>query len=366
MKRIFLLIILLLLTSCKYESAPVPDEAAFLIGQVGAISGTPISVNREVIVRAAGGKLITEVNDFSSDGTLAAIESLIAKGCEGIIFTPMSESMLPQITKICEEAHVYWVISMRPINDPETRQIVEASPYFVGSVFENDEAAGYEIMRILAQSGVKETALISISRLNSAVEARERGLNKAAEEFGIKIVAEVRNCHNREDITRAVNNFIEVYPDLDAIFRVAAYVWGGLPDAVDSILASNRCNQIKLASIDSDMITENHFDKNCIAVVADGHIALDASIATAMLVNAVTGHPIQEDGPLSFSVDYIFMRSGEDFKALSMYGGEKTPFFSEEQARSLLLKQYNPSITAEDYQKIIDNYTIEKMHRIFE
>jgi len=42
-------------------------------------------------------------------------------------------------------------------------------------------------------------ALISISRLDAAVEAHERGLNKAAEDFGVNVVAEVRNCSSGED-----------------------------------------------------------------------------------------------------------------------------------------------------------------------
>jgi len=366
-----LVVLLLLLGSCSNEAVPVSNDnggAAFVIGQLGLIAASPLSINRESIVNAAGGILISESCDFSPKGIITAIENLIARGCDGIIYTPMSESTLPQITRLCEEAQVYWVISMRTISDPEIRQFVEGSPYYVGNVSENDEDAGYEIVRILAQSGVKEIALISISRLDAAVDARERGLYKAAEEYGIRVVAEVRNCKSVDDVSRAVNGFIEVYPDLDAVFRVAALVRGNAESAVmDSILSSGRHDHIRFASIDFNQDTEKYFNQNCIAVVAGGHIPLDASIAAAMLVNAVTGYPINDNGPLTFTIDYLMLSSREEFETYyAIVGDDRSPLFSEEIIRSMLLKEHNPQLIAEEYQRIIDNYTIENLHKIFE
>jgi hypothetical protein len=139
------------------------------------------------------------------------------------------------------------------------------------------------------------------------------------------------------------------------------------PAALNSIQLSNRSAHIKYASIDFDKSFGEFFEKNSVAAVAGGHQALDASLATAMLVNAVTGNPINENGPLSFSIPYILLSSIDDFeKFYSIVGDDSTPLFTDEQARSMLLKQYNPSLTSEDYQQIIDNYTIDNLNKIFE
>jgi len=377
-----LLICLLLLVSCDFPPAPAPPStpapkqapeveadrnAALVIGQVGNLEGSPIGINREAIVKAAGGVMISEPCDFTPEGIITAFMNLIARECDGIVYTPMSESTLPRITKLCEDAGVYWVISMRAISDPQIKQIAEASPFYVGCVFENDEAAGYEIMKALAQNGAREVALLSYSRLDATIEARTRGLNKAAEEFDVRIVAESNNFGTAGDITKVVENITEVYPDLDAIFHVATLVWDAAPAVLDGLAASNRPDHIKLASIDFDMRFGEYFEKNQIAVVAGGHIPLDASIATAMLINAIMGEPIEGNSPLSFSFDYIMLRSFEDFKNFyDMIGDDETPLFTEDQARSMLLKRYNPGLTAQDYQEIIDNYKIDTLNIFFE
>ena len=367
---VILLICLMLSVFCDSASAPETEadgKPALIIGQVGNLGETTIGINREAIVKAAGGTMITESCDFTPEGIITAIENLIARECDGIVYTPMSESTLPQITKLCEDAGVYWVVSMRMINDPQIKQIAEASPFYVGCVFENDEAASYEIMKTLAQSGAKEVALLSNSRLDATIESRTRGLNRAAEDFDVRIVAEVRNCKTADDVAKVVESFIEVYPDLDAIFHVSTMVWDAVPTALKSLAASNRSEHIKFASIDFDMRIGEYFEKNHIAVVAGGHLPLDASIATAMLINTVMGDPIQGNSPLSFSIDYIMLRSFEDFKKFyNTVGDDKTPLFSEEQARSMLLKRYNPSLTAQDYQEIIDNYTIDALSGFFD
>lgn len=51
--------------------------------------------NREAVAQAAGGELITEVFDFTPEGTVSAVEKLIQAGCNGVFVTPMADSILP-------------------------------------------------------------------------------------------------------------------------------------------------------------------------------------------------------------------------------------------------------------------------------
>lgn len=167
-------------------------------------------MNRTAVAEAAGGNLITEDWDFSPEGTVQAVEKLIERGCDGIIVTPTDQSILPTITNMCEEAGVYWAISMRSITDEAVKEIVYASDYYVGCVTLDIKSLGYDAGKAVADKGGKTYALISGAVGDTDADIREEGLAEAAAEFGLECVAEIRSIASPADATAAITGHQEI------------------------------------------------------------------------------------------------------------------------------------------------------------
>jgi len=334
-------------------------ESGFRVGILWRSSGIQ-SQNIARIVEAAGGELVTL--DFESKGMINRVQELIDANVDGILIMPTDEAALPQITEMCEEAGVFWAINNRPIHNQEIKQIVESSPYYTGHVQESDEETAYEIVKLLALEGSKSIALIMPFVTDSVGDARARGVNRAVAEFDIEIVAEINTASTDEDFFKAVSNIIIAYPKLDTVFRVGALNTNSSRCIIDAIEASDRFGQIKFASIDIDGLTEEDFEKGVVIVAAGGHKEFDCVLAAGILVNALNGTPISEDGPAEVTVEYLMFHTAQDLRKYNQaFNDNGGILFSEEAARQMLLRKYNDKITQTDYEKIVNTYTLDNL-----
>lgn len=353
---IFLLLFCSFAPASKSDSEPAP---AFTVGSIGPETGTYYD-NRLRIVEAAGGKMVTVKMDYDASWEINYTKNMIDAGCDGFTMMPMNEAVLPQVVEMCEAAGVYWSIFMRPLHDQEIKQIVESSPYYAGHVQENDEETAYEIVRQLGMEGKKKMALIMPKRSDPVGEARARGLYRAAEQFGVEIVAEISNASSEEDVFDAVSDIIVVNPDLDAIFRVGSMIRNSTRAAIRAIESSGL--KITFASIDLEGITEEDFEKGLVAVAAGGHKELDHVLSTGILVNAINKTPISRDGPAAVTVNYLIIRSAQDLRKYNLaYAENGGVLFSTDAARQMLLRKYNDTLTQEDYDNITSAHTLENL-----
>lgn len=80
-----------------------------------------------------GCEMVYNTNISSPESQITATENLIAAGCNAIAICNYSDDILPKITSLCEENEVYFTLIWRSISDPEVKEIVEASPYYLGN-----------------------------------------------------------------------------------------------------------------------------------------------------------------------------------------------------------------------------------------
>jgi ABC-type sugar transport system substrate-binding protein len=313
----------------------------------------------KTVVKAAGGDVITDTPTASSpEASIASVERLITAGAQGLIVMPMADSMLPRVTKMCEEAKVYWAISFRTINDPEIKKLVEASPYYVGNCYEDETAAGYNITKMLAQQGVKNLALITIPKGDTTAERREAGIKKATAEFGIKVVGEIRNIQQASDATKAIESLLATYPELDGVFVVASTVTGIVPALLKGLDNHGKAGKVKLARIDFYAEMTEAFKANTMHATAGGHLVVDPMFATAMAVNAVMGKPLSRT-PFSLTVNFMYIKSADESAKYFKYVEGAVPVYTEDEIRSLMLKAFNPNVTPESLQKLAASYSID-------
>jgi len=259
---------------------------------------------------------------------------------------------------MCEEAGVYWGITLRSISDPEIKKMVEASPYYVGNCYEDEENAGYSCGKWMGEAGYQKIAIISQAKGDTTCDTRELGLARACEEFGIEIVGESRGHAQATDTTAAVESFLAANPDLDAVFFVGSACTGAHEAAIKAIQEAGREDDVKVVTIDfPDQMTED-FETGVLAYsYGISCLTLDPYICLIEVVNAIQGTPIGEDGiPTS---NTIGMFGFDNLEAAAEYqkatGNADYKFFNEETLRKLF-KWENPDLNQETLQEILDNY----------
>lgn len=348
------------------EAVATPSGESFTIGcvMVSPDSTTTISLidNVNNVIENMGGKVQWEDNwDYSPDGLITSVEKLITAGADGIMLFPPSDSVLPKIMQMCEDAGVYWAIFFRSINDEEVRNMVLNSKYYVGNIYEDEETAGYNMGVKLGEHGAKKVAIISTTKGDTTGDTREIGFSKACEEYGIEVVAEARALLQASDVTKAVESFIASYPDLDGI-AILATLGTTIPPAAQAIKDADKVGQIVITCND---FTDNDamlaaLNDGILLSIAGGHLPYDPPLAAAMLYNTVQGTPLSES-KMSIQVSFLYADSAGVIEDYLKYVEGDTMLYTPEEVSSMLNKATNANLTEADLQKIAADYTMDSI-----
>lgn len=71
-------------------------------------------------------------------------------------------------------------------------------------------------------------AVLGLKKGDVSGDMRDAGMERAAKETGMKIVAETRDFATSGDATKAVESFIAAYPEMDGIFITGGAMTQGI------------------------------------------------------------------------------------------------------------------------------------------
>jgi len=323
---------------------PLPDT--------GAPMFEIMSNNVHQLANLMGGEVIFERTPMTPDGVISFVENQIAAGADGLVILPPADAILPAIVAIMEEAKVYWSITFRDILDDDIRAMVESSNYYVGRTFQDEAFAGYSLMQHLNSLGKSRVAIISTVRGDTTGDQREAGVMRAAEDFGMEVVAEARGLEQAADATRAAESFMAAHADLDAIIILATTATGSHDAVAKAIVDSGRADQIKLAFVDFQATMDEMFEENVLVAAAGlSHWGYDPFMTFARVANAASGHRIG-DSNFSTSMEMTVITNLERAQAfLSIFGDPNAMYYTDDEMRELI-RAMNPNLTPEEFNKI--------------
>jgi DNA-binding LacI/PurR family transcriptional regulator len=316
--------------------------------------------NVKSAVEGAGGQLVIEYSsDMSAQGEITAIQKILNNdSVNGVIFTPMAESVIPVIQKMCEDAGVYFSMNNRMVTDPDIKAGLMASKYFAGCTFENEEETAKNAVAEMAQTGVKNLCVISGPVGDTASDARDKGIDEAVQQTGIKVLSKVRDLQTAADVTKAVEGFTAAFPDMDGIFVSYTWAQGALPALEKALETKGIAGKIKVGRIDFDNTMQDYFQKGQLNLVYGGQMQIDPYISTSLLVNAVMGTPIS-DKPIFAQVSYMKLASAEQAANYSKYLEGKVPAFTADEEKKMLLKSNNKDLNEQSITDIIKNFSLD-------
>ena len=86
---------------------------------------------------------------------------------------------------------------------------------------------------------------------------------------------------------------------------------------------------------------------------------MDASLAAALLVNALMGTPLGDGVPATLRIDPIMVYSGDELRRYYDVVEDGAALFSPEAARSKLFKWASPGVDADSLNELINAYGID-------
>lgn len=301
-------------------------------------------------------EMVYNTNISSPESQITATENLIAAGCNAIAICNYSDDILPKITSLCEENEVYFTLIWRSISDPEVKEIVEASPYYLGNTCESEEETGYMMGESFHNMGCENIAVITMEKGDATADARDAGFDRACDEFGMNRISEVRNnTLTAEETTKAVENFLASFPELDGIF-----VTGGsntiLEGVIQALALHNKTGEVKVACIDFISDLDKYIEEGAIDAISGGHF-VDPLFSYMLMVNKLTGTPLS-DNCEQIDLNFINLQSPDDARNYYKYcEGDSYPY-NEEEIRSMV-KYFNPDMTIDKLKEIAAAYSID-------
>lgn len=361
MKKVLMVILALALALtplCSAVAEAPRYKIAIGLPDSGASMFSIMSNNIRTLVELTGGESYFQAGPGSSaDAAVAFVENQIAAGADALFFGPPTDSILPTICQLCEEAGVYWGICFRTIQDDEIREFVESSEYYVGRCYEDEESTGYGIMAQLAEQGVKKVAVILMEKGNSASDQREAGVYRACEEFGMEVVAEARSLTQASDITAAAESFLAAHQDLDCIYVVSTTAAGAQEAVVKAIQDAGRVGEVCSATIDFPDNMDQFFEAGVLKTASGlAHWGYDPFMTSVLLINAALGCPISDETITVTMPMYNITDAETAAKWLERFGDESTMYYTNDEMLQLI-KENNPDLTVESLNAQIADFT---------
>ena len=316
--------------------------------------------NVTAMVESAGGSLLIENTPLTPEGNIQAYEKLIAAGVDGLLVIPASDSVLPRIKEMCEAAEIPWSIYFRTILDESIAAEVEASPYYVGKVHEDDRMAGYNLTKKMGEAGLKNIVLFSTALGDSIGEERESGMNDALKEYDMNLINEFRAVPQASDATQAMESVLSTHPEVDGIFISAGALTPGILPALTNLLNEYDRKDIKITIIDFPQGLLEAFEEGYMLSACGGHNVTDPMFSAGLLLNAMKGTPLS-DKPETIVLNHMYLESAEDVINYFKYCESGTSTYVEEEVDEMFFKFRNDAITIDSFREVAEAYSIEDL-----
>ena len=297
------------------------------------------------------------LGDYDTAAQLTSAENLVSAGCEGIMFMPIEDASAQRVGQYCEENGVYFAICFRDILDQDIKAYVESCEYYVGSCWEDDAGAAEEMVAVLAENG---RTVYGLEKLNPsiALAVRNDGYAAGTEANNAQIVAEyeVPNDGNSQTHINGITNFLNLYPDMDAILMTTASQ--GAAEAIMNTLKQNTTpDKIQVVTFDLYEGIAEDFEAGWVAAAAAGN-SPDALFVFLMLANSVEGTPLS-DTFINLSQKEIIVTSAEECADFEKYiDNPDFQIYSDEIIRSLNGK-YNSEVSLQDFTDLMEAFSLD-------
>lgn len=326
---------------------------------LGNISTSMVAASKSIqdMCDTAGVELVTvQIAGYDDQAILTSYENLLNMGVDGVVGIAISESPIRLLSDLFEEHEVDWFLTNRKISDPSLEEYVFGQPHFVGNDYCSEEDNAYELVKRLHEDyGVNNLAVIGLTQGDVNGDLRDKGINRACEDLGIKLLTETRGVAAVADVTNAVEGIISSYPEVDGIFIVGGLITNGaLAGANQALVNHNMQDKVAIGMIDIAAGMEEYMGEGKpLKVVAGGNLVMDQVLAAASMINHLNGINTDKT-PYVLNTRMMFITSPEDsVDFATYYENPDRPMLSGSQWNDTVLGK-----SLDEMQSFVNDFTI--------
>ncbi|MBC5580468.1 substrate-binding domain-containing protein [Anaerofilum sp. BX8] len=317
----------------------------------------PVYDQLEALADALNYKIIYATRaSASTDDTLAAVQNLIVSGADALVLGNDVLGCYMQVADICEEAKVYWTMYWAGVSE-EDREALNNYKYYVSATYEDEEYAGYWLGKAAGEAGCKNLCLIGAPDGLDFTIRRNKGLDRACEEYGMTILAQERDITLTGSAAGGmdiVNRFLETYPQCDGII-IQGRTHSCLAGVVNGLSDAGKTEDIPIFAIDCNINQTEYFANKQEAGVIGGH-HLGGMYNTILLTNIINGTPLTDEKPYLLN-HYVELTTTEQCEQWAHHVWDNNAYTGEEILQ--YIKAYNPQATYEDLVALTESYSLE-------
>lgn len=287
---------------------------------------------------ALGVKVMYVDQGHISEQVTASAETLAAAGCDGIIICNSASAEMTSVINTCNEYEMYCAQFFRVIDEtanPDEYALANSSPYYVGSVHEDEVANGANLVTILCEKGCRTIALEGWEAGDATFLLRWEGYKKGIEEWNAAnpddqaVLLEPQYGGTTSDTGRSTAEaIINANPDTDALI-----VAGGGDTLVGALAAVDSLGlkgKIDVVSTDFLADLDEQLESGGMSAESGGHYC-DPLFAFMMVYNAIKGnYEVSTDSFYEILFPYLYVASSEDYAAYAKYFVDELPYTTEE------------------------------------
>lgn len=342
------------LAGCGTSTTEKPKIGMIWYGNTDAMGGTFYAWANHA-AEVLNVELVWKLGSYTTADELADCENLINAGCNGIYFIPMDTSANVQLGNACKNAGVYFSTSNREIADSSVLTTMEANNYFVNRIIDNSYDVCKDMVKVLADQGIKNVAMLSGDPSDAMMVERNKGFTDGAAEYGVTILATTQLVSGDATANvNSVNNFLTLYPNLQGILAVSGTAGVG-ESIITALNASGRTKgSVKVAAFDTFDGNKQAFADGWLAASCGGYTS-ECLVSFLSLVNRLEGNKIS-DKVVKLSLSPLLITSAEEMDIFSQYVDNKdVQLYSDTLIKSLV----GSGVKTSDYQKVLDDWSID-------
>jgi len=274
-----------------------------------------------------------------SEQVTASAETLVAAGVDGFIICNSASAEMTSVINTATRNKVYTAQFFRvidPVANPNEHALAVASPYYVGSVHEDEVDNGINLIQILTKKGNRKIALEGWEAGDATFLLRWEGYRKgidlwnAANPNDRAVLLDPQYGGTTSDTGRATAEaIINANPDIDALI-VAGGGGDTLVGALAAIESLGLKGKIDVVSTDFLADLDEQLATGGMAAESGGHFC-DPLFAFMMVYNAIKGnYQVPTDGYYEILFPYLYVASSEDYTAYAKYFVDELPYNAEE------------------------------------
>jgi ABC-type sugar transport system substrate-binding protein len=245
-------------------------------------------------VKDGGEQLGITIDAVSADNSeqkqVADIESLIAKGVDGLIITPQSTAIAKRLLTLTTTAKIPVVVTDRyPGYEPGTDPAAD----YVAFVGPNDEQAGQGIMDALVAAGVTKVDALGGLNGSSVAEGRKAGLMNSLEANSAVTLVDYQAVGESQDLGQAaMENLLAAHPS-GSVDGVWCYNDSLCMGAIKAAQNAGRISELKIGGMDLNPDALDAVKAGTYTVTFGGHW-LQGGFGLVILYDSINGKAPKE------------------------------------------------------------------------